>query len=338
MPAMSRILVTGAAGFVGFHLSQRLLAEGHAVLGIDNLNAYYDPHLKLARLAQFEGHPTFRFLKLDLADREGMERLFAQNPFDRVFHLGAQAGVRYSLDNPLAYISSNLTGFAHVLEGCRQQKTPHLLYASSSSVYGANERLPWSVADNVDHPISLYAATKKSNELMAHSYAHLYRLPCTGLRFFTVYGPWGRPDTAYYKFAKAMLAGQPIEVYNNGKMQRDFTYIDDVVDALVRLMDRPAQPNPEWDGRAPDPASSLAPYRVYNIGNHSPVELLEFISTLEKLLGVSAIKQLLPMQAGDVRATYADVSALERDVGFTPATPLAVGLEKFVRWYREYHD
>lgn len=337
MPAMSRILVTGAAGFVGFHLSQRLLAEGHAVFGIDNLNAYYDPSLKLARLAQLEGQPTFRFLKLDLADREGMERLFAQNPFDRVFHLGAQAGVRYSLDNPLAYVSSNLTGFAHVLEGCRQQKTPHLLYASSSSVYGANERLPWSVADNVDHPISLYAATKKSNELMAHSYAHLYRLPCTGLRFFTVYGPWGRPDMAYYKFANAMLAGRPIEVYNNGKMQRDFTYIDDVVDALVRLMDRPAQPNPAWDGRAPDPASSLAPYRVYNIGNHSPVELLEFISTLEKLLGVHAIKQLLPMQAGDVRATYADVSALERDAGFTPATPLAVGLEKFVRWYREYH-
>ena len=332
-----RILVTGAAGFIGFHLSQRLMSLGHEVVGLDNLNDYYDPKLKHARLEQLEAQKRFRFVRLDLADADGMQKLFKAEPFDCVMHLGAQAGVRYSIDNPLAYISSNLTGFAHILEGCRQQKVPHLLYASSSSVYGANEKLPWSVADGVDHPVSLYAATKKSNELMAHAYAHLYDIPCTGLRFFTVYGPWGRPDMAYYKFAKAMLAGQPIDLYNHGQMQRDFTYIDDIVDALVRLMDRPAKPDPSWDGKAPDPSSSSAPYRVYNIGNHSPVELLEFVETLESVLGVKASRRLLPMQPGDVMSTYADVDALQRECGFTPATPLATGLAHFARWYREYY-
>lgn len=333
----SRILVTGAAGFVGHHLSQRLLDAGHEVVGLDNLNSYYDPALKLARLALTQPRKGFRFIKADLSDREAMERVFAETTFDRVVHLGAQAGVRYSLEKPLEYIHSNLVGFAHILEGCRGQKTPHLLYASSSSVYGANEKLPWSAEDNVDHPISLYAATKKSNELMAHSYAHLYGLPCTGLRFFTVYGPWGRPDMAYYKFAQAMVAGKPIEVFNEGHMQRDFTYIDDIVDAMVRLLDRPPAGNPDWNALDPDPSSSRAPWRVYNIGNHSPVPLLQFIETLESLLGVKAVKKLLPMQPGDVEATYADVEALQRDVDFAPATPLETGLGHFVRWFRDYH-
>lgn len=332
-----RILVTGAAGFVGHHLSLRLLADGHEVIGLDNLNDYYDPALKHARLALTTAHPRFGFVKADLADRAAMARVFAQTHFDRVVHLGAQAGVRYSLEKPLEYIHSNLVGFAHVLEGCRGQKTPHLLYASSSSVYGANEKMPWAAEDNVDHPVSLYAATKKSNELMAHSYAHLYGLPCTGLRFFTVYGPWGRPDMAYYKFAQAMVAGRPIEVYNEGRMQRDFTYIDDVVDAMVRLLDKPPAGDPHWNGQQPDPSSSRAPYRVYNIGNHSPVPLMQFIQTLEKLLGVEAIKKMMPMQPGDVQATYADVEPLQRDVDFAPATPLETGLGHFVRWFREYH-
>ncbi|MGQ0699177.1 MAG: NAD-dependent epimerase [Panacagrimonas sp.] len=335
---MAKILVTGAAGFIGFHLIQRLLDTGLRVIGLDNLNDYYDPALKLARLNQLQAHEHFEFLKLDLADREDMARLFESGGFGRVVHLGAQAGVRYSLSNPLAYVQSNLVGFAHVLEGCRQHKVGHLLYASSSSVYGANERLPWSVSDNVDHPVSLYAATKKSNELMAHSYAHLYGLPCTGLRFFTVYGPWGRPDMAYYKFTQAMLARTPIDVFNDGRMQRDFTFIDDVVDAMVRLLDKPAQPDPEWNGLNPQAATSRAPYRLYNIGHHSPVELLDFIATLERLLGITAIKRLLPMQPGDVPATFADVEALERDAGFSPKTSLDVGLERFVRWYREYHQ
>ena len=334
---MAQILVTGAAGFIGFHLAARLLREGHDVLGLDNLNDYYDPRLKQARLAQLQPQRGFRFTPLDLADAAGMAALFARNRFDAVMHLGAQAGVRYSLENPQAYVSSNLVGFSHVLEGCRQQRVPQLIYASSSSVYGANERLPWSVRDNVDHPVSLYAATKKSNELMAHAYAHLYGLPCTGLRFFTVYGPWGRPDMAYYKFTRAMLAGEAIEVFNHGQMQRDFTYIDDVVDAMLRLLDQPAQPNPAWNALEPDPASSTAPYRLYNIGNHSPVSLLDFIATLERLLGVKAVKRLLPMQAGDVRSTYAEVSALQDAVGFAPATPLEQGLAHFVRWYRAYH-
>lgn len=336
-PSPSRVLVTGAAGFIGHHLSLRLLQAGHEVIGLDNLNDYYDPALKQARLALTRAQAGFRFVKADLGDRAAMEQVFAQTRFDRVVHLGAQAGVRYSLEKPLEYVNSNLVGFAHILEGCRAQKTPHLLYASSSSVYGANEKLPWSAQDNVDHPVSLYAATKKSNELMAHSYAHLYGLPCTGLRFFTVYGPWGRPDMAYYKFAQAMLAGQPIDVYNHGRMQRDFTYIDDVVDAMLRLLDRPAQGDPAWNGQHPDPSSSRAPWQVYNIGNHSPVPLMDFIETIERLLGVPATKRLLPMQPGDVPATYADVAALQRDVGFTPATPLETGLGHFVRWFREYH-
>ncbi|MGQ0618510.1 MAG: NAD-dependent epimerase [Panacagrimonas sp.] len=334
---MARILVTGAAGFVGFHTSLRLLSEGHELTGLDNLNDYYSPQLKRDRLAQLEGQRGFRFVQLDLADRDAMAALFAEGRFDQVMHLGAQAGVRYSIDNPLAYVSSNLVGFAHVLEGCRHSGVQHLLYASSSSVYGANERLPWRVADNVDHPVSLYAATKKSNELMAHTYAHLYGIPCTGLRFFTVYGPWGRPDMAYFKFTQAMLAGKPIDVYNEGRMQRDFTYIDDVVDALNRLLDRPARRNPDWNGQAPDPASSRAPYRVYNIGNHSPVALTDFIAILEKLLGLTATRRLLPMQPGDVPATYADVGELARDAGFAPATPLETGLGHFVRWYRDYY-
>ena len=333
----SRILVTGAAGFVGHHLGLRLLADGHEVIGLDNLNDYYDPALKHARLALTTPHPRFRFVKADLGDQAAMEQVFAQTHFDRVVHLGAQAGVRHSLQKPLEYIHSNLVGFAHVLEGCRAQKTPHLLYASSSSVYGANEKMPWAAQDNVDHPVSLYAATKKSNELMAHSYAHLYGLPCTGLRFFTVYGPWGRPDMAYYKFAQAMVAGRPIEVYNEGRMQRDFTYIDDVVDAMVRLLDQPPGGDPQWNGQQPDPSSSRAPYRVYNIGNHSPVPLMELIQTLEKLLGVEAIKKMMPMQPGDVQATCADVAPLQRDADFAPATPLQTGLGHFVRWFREYH-
>jgi UDP-glucuronate 4-epimerase len=334
---MSKVLVTGAAGFVGFHLAVRLLKQGHEVVGLDNLNDYYDPRLKHDRLAQIESHPRFAFVKLDLADRDGMAALFERGAFDQVVNLGAQAGVRYSIDNPLAYVQSNLVGFAHVLEGCRHHGVKHLLYASSSSVYGANERLPWRVTDNVDHPVSLYAATKKSNELMAHTYAHLYGLPCTGLRFFTVYGPWGRPDMAYFKFTEAMLAGRPIDVYNHGRMQRDFTYIDDVVDALVRLLNKPATPNPEWDGRAPDAASSRAPYRLYNIGNHQPAALTEFIAILERLLGVKAEKRLLPMQPGDVPATYADTAELARDAGFSPATPLETGLARFVEWYRVYY-
>lgn len=334
---MSRILVTGAAGFIGYHASERLLAAGHEVVGLDNLNAYYDPALKHARLERLQSRPGFSFLHADLADRAAMEAAFAGPRYARVLHLGAQAGVRHSLQAPLDYIASNLTGFAHVLEGCRAQRVEHVLYASSSSVYGANLKLPWSTQDNVDHPISLYAATKKSNELMAHSYAHLYGLPCTGVRFFTVYGPWGRPDMAYYKFAKAMVEGREIEVYNQGRMERDFTYIDDVIDTLMHLLDHPAQPDPQWRGEAPDPASSRAPWRVYNLGNHQPVPLLDFIETLESLLGVQARKRFLPMQPGDVPATYADVATLQRDTGFSPATPLREGLAHFVRWFREFH-
>jgi UDP-glucuronate 4-epimerase len=332
-----RILVTGAAGFVGFHLSQRLLAEGHCVVGLDNLNEYYDARLKRARLELLVANDRFEFVRLDLADTAGMSALFSRDRFDCVVHLGAQAGVRYSIDQPLSYISSNLTGFAHVLEGCRHQRVPNLLYASSSSVYGANAKLPWSVDDGVDHPVSLYAATKKSNELMAHAYSHLYGIPCTGLRFFTVYGPWGRPDMAYYKFTRAMLAGEPIDLYNHGRMLRDFTYIDDIVDALVRLIDRPAKPNENWHPLRPEPSSSRAPWRVYNIGNNQPVGLLEFVETLERILGVRAVRRMLPMQPGDVVSTYADVAALQQACDFVPATPLSVGLERFARWYRDFH-
>lgn len=337
MAAMSTLLVTGAAGFIGFHLCQALLARGHQICGVDNLTPYYDPALKRARLEQLQARDGFEFRAMDLADRATTLALFSEQRFERVVHLAAQAGVRYSMEQPLAYVDSNLLGFAHVLEGCRQQGVRHLMYASSSSVYGQDTRLPWSASRSADHPISVYAATKKSNELMAHAYAHLYGLSCTGLRFFTVYGPWGRPDMAYYKFARAIADDRPIEVYNHGRMQRDFTYIDDVVQALLALLDRPAAPNPHWSGHAPDAASSTAPYRLYNIGHHGPVALGDFIALLEQLLGRRARRIELPMQPGDVPATYADIDDLVRDVGFGPATPLEVGLERFVRWFRDYH-
>ncbi|MGJ4897744.1 MULTISPECIES: NAD-dependent epimerase [unclassified Bradyrhizobium] len=331
------ILVTGAAGFIGFHLSQRLLAEGRRVIGIDNVNAYYDPKLKEARLEILKAQPGFVFHKLDLVDRAGIKALFAQHRFPVVVHLAAQAGVRYSLENPHAYVDANLEGFINVLEGCRHHGCEHLLFASSSSVYGANTKLPFSVKDNVDHPISLYAASKKANELMAHSYSHLYRLPATGLRFFTVYGPWGRPDMAMFIFAKAILAGQPVKLFNQGRMRRDFTYVDDIVQAIVRLIGRPPQGNPDWDGNRPDPSSSRAPWRIYNIGNNHPEQLMDVITLLEKEFGRPAIREMLPMQPGDVEATYADVSDLERDIGFRPATSIADGIGRFAKWYRDYH-
>jgi len=329
-----RILVTGAAGFIGFHLSRRLLAEGWTVVGIDNLNDYYDPALKRARRSQLEGHPAFTFLHRDIAQAAHMQELFSGPRFDLVVHLAAQAGVRYSLENPHSYADSNLTGFLHILEGCRQQGVAHLLFASSSSVYGANSRLPYSEHDPVDHPVSLYAATKRAGELMAHSYAHLYDIPSTGLRFFTVYGPWGRPDMAYFSFTRKILAGEPIPVFNRGRMQRDFTYIDDIVEAVVRLLDRPPQRQADWPA---DPASSAAPFRIYNIGNHRPVALLDFIATLEACLGRKAQLQLLPMQAGDVLATYANVDELGKLVDFAPRTPLDQGLAEFAHWYRQYY-
>ncbi|WP_316167190.1 MULTISPECIES: NAD-dependent epimerase [unclassified Bradyrhizobium] len=331
------ILVTGAAGFIGFHLSQRLLAEGRQVVGIDNINAYYDPKLKEARLDILKRQPGFTFHKLDLVDRAGIKALFAQHRFPIVVHLAAQAGVRYSLENPHAYVDANLEGFINVLEGCRHHGCEHLLFASSSSVYGANTKLPFSVKDNVDHPISLYAASKKANELMAHSYSHLYRLPATGLRFFTVYGPWGRPDMAMFIFATAILAGRPVKLFNHGRMRRDFTYVDDIVQAIVRLIGRPPQGNPDWDGNRPDPSSSRAPWRIYNIGNNHPEQLMDVITLLEKEFGRPAIREMLPMQPGDVEATYADVSDLERDIGFRPATSTADGIGRFAKWYRDYH-
>lgn len=329
-----RVLVTGAAGFIGFHLCRRLLAEGWTVTGLDNLNDYYDPALKRARLNQLEGHPAFTFLHRDIAQRAEMHAVFSGPHFDLVVNLAAQAGVRYSLDNPYSYADSNLTGFVHILEGCRQQGVKHLLFASSSSVYGANSRLPYSEHDPVDHPVSLYAATKRAAELMAHSYAQLYDIPSTGLRFFTVYGPWGRPDMAYFSFTRKILAGEPIPVFNHGRMQRDFTYIDDIVEAVVRLLDHPPQRQTQWPM---DPASSAAPFRIYNIGNHQPVELLDFIATLEECLGRKAQLELLPMQAGDVLATYAEVDDLARLVDFAPRTPLVRGLEQFAQWYRQYY-
>lgn len=331
------ILVTGAAGFIGFYVTQRLLARGEQVIGIDNLNDYYDVRLKHARLAQIGDHLNFRFIQLDLADRAGMEALFQQHRPRRVVHLAAQAGVRYSLQNPHAYVDSNLVGFLNILEGCRHNEVEHLVYASSSSVYGLNAAMPYSVHHNVDHPISLYAATKKANELMAHSYSHLYRLPTTGLRFFTVYGPWGRPDMAYFKFTKAILEGKPIEVYNHGKMRRDFTYIDDIVEGVLRVLDRVPESNADWSGEHPDPGSSPTPYRIYNIGNHSPVELSRFIEALETALGRKAEKIMLPMQPGDVPATYADVDDLVRDTGFSPSTSIEDGLTRFAEWYRQYN-
>ena len=332
-----KILLTGAAGFIGMHTALRLLARGDEVVGVDNLNDYYDVKLKHARLAQLTPHTNFRFIQLDIADRATMETLFAKEKFQRVINLAAQPGVRYSLKNPHAYIQSNIVGLTNILEGCRHNQVEHLVYASSSSVYGANTHMPFSVHDNVDHPVSLYAATKKASELMAHSYSHLYNLPTTGLRFFTVYGPWGRPDMSPSLFAGAILRGEPIDVFNQGKMQRDFTYIDDIVEGVVRILDRVATPASEFDTNAPDPGTSYAPYRVYNIGNHQPVELMTFIETIERAAGKQAVKNFLPMQAGDVVATYADVADLKRDAGFEPKTPLAEGIEKFVAWYRSYH-
>lgn len=331
-----KILVTGAAGFIGLHVSRRLLERGDEVLGIDNLNDYYDPRLKFARLECLKPYANFRFVRMDIADTATMATLFAVEKFERVVHLAAQAGVRYSLSNPQAYLQSNLLGFGNVLEGCRQNGVEHLVYASSSSVYGANTRMPFSVHDEVNHPLSLYAATKKSNELMAHSYSHLFALPTTGLRYFTVYGPWGRPDMSPWLFTSAILEGRPIDVFNHGKMQRDFTYVDDIAEGTVRTMDRIAAANPCFDSSKPDPGSSRAPYRVYNIGNHQPVELMSFIETIEKSLGKEAMKNFLPMQAGDVLATYADVEDLRNDVGFAPKTPLDQGIARWVDWFREY--
>jgi len=330
----TKILVTGAAGFIGFHLSKRLLARGDEVVGLDNLNDYYDVNLKKARLSQLEEQANFRFIKLELADREGMAQLFARENIQRVVNLAAQAGVRYSIENPHAYVDSNLVGFVNLLEGCRHHAVEHLVFASSSSVYGLNTQLPFSVHHNVDHPISLYAATKKANELMAHTYAHLYNLPTTGLRFFTVYGPWGRPDMALFKFTKGILEDQPIDVYNRGQMKRDFTYIDDIVEGVIRVLDKIPKANPAWSG---DTSTSLAPYRLYNIGNNNPVELMQYIETLEKMLGKTAKKNLLPMQAGDVQATYADVDDLVQDVDFKPQTLIEEGIGRFVEWYRHYY-
>lgn len=334
---MIRVLLTGVAGFIGFHCAERLLAAGADVLGIDNLNDYYDPALKHARLERLQGSPGFRFLELDCADRAAMARLFAQETVDRVLHLAAQAGVRHSIEHPEAYVDANLVGFLAVLEGCRQARVEHLVYASSSSVYGLNTRIPFSVAHNVDHPVSLYAATKKANELMAHSYSHLYGLPTTGLRFFTVYGPWGRPDMALFRFTRAVLAGEPITVYNHGRMQRDFTYIDDIVEAVVRVCDAPPGPDPGWDAATGDPARSAAPYRVYNIGNNQPVGLDRFIAAIEAATGRTAEQQLLPMQPGDVPVTAAEVDDLQQAVGFRPDTPIETGVQRFVEWYRAYY-
>jgi UDP-glucuronate 4-epimerase len=334
---MADILVTGAAGFIGYHVSRRLLERGDSVAALDNLNNYYDVSLKKARLKELEGFPNFRFAKLDLSDREGVNELFKRERPRRVIHLAAQAGVRYSLTNPHSYVTSNLVGFLNILEACRHGKIEHLVYASSSSVYGANTTMPFSVHDNVDHPVSLYAATKKSNELMAHSYSHLYGMSVTGLRFFTVYGPWGRPDMAIFLFTRGILAGEPIDVFNNGKMRRDFTYIDDIVEGVVRVTDIIPKPDPQWNGDHPDPASSKAPYRLYNIGNNQPVPLLEMIATLEKALGKKVEKRFLPMQAGDVPETYADVDALSAVTGFAPSTSLEVGIGRFVDWYRDYY-
>lgn len=334
---MTKILVTGTAGFIGYHTAERLLARGDEVIGLDNVNDYYDVGLKEARLARLGARDNFRFERMGLEDREGMARFFQKERPEYVIHLAAQAGVRYSLTNPHAYVDSNLVGFTNILEGCRHNGVRHLTYASSSSVYGANTDMPFSVHDNVDHPLSLYAASKKANELMAHTYSHLYGLPTTGLRFFTVYGPWGRPDMALFLFTKAILEGRPIDVFNNGQMRRDFTYVDDIVEGVVRVSDNVASGNEQWSGDAPDPGTSRAPYRIYNIGNNQPVELMRLIEVLEGCLGQEAEKNMLPMQPGDVPATYADVEDLVRDVGFAPRTPIEVGVERFVEWYRGYY-
>lgn len=332
------ILVTGTAGFIGYHVAKLLLERGDRVLGIDNVNDYYDVRLKFARLAQLSTIREFTFMRADIANREAMSSIFASHPIHSVVHLAAQAGVRYSLTNPYAYSEANITGFLNVLENCRHANVQHLVFASSSSVYGGNTRMPFSVHDNVDHPVSLYAATKKANELMAHSYAHLFAFPCSGLRFFTVYGPWGRPDMALFLFTKAILEGRPIDVFNYGDMRRDFTYIDDIAEGVVRVLDKPASPNPNWSGQDPDPGTSSSPYRIYNIGNHRPVELSYVISLLEQALGKTAEKNFLPMQPGDVPATYAEVDDLIREVGFKPDTPIEVGIPRFVDWYRAYYQ
>ena len=332
-----KILVTGAAGFIGMTTSLRLLARGDEVVGLDNLNDYYEVSLKENRLKRLTCQPGFRFVKLDVADRPGMEKLFAEEKFDKVIHLAAQAGVRYSLQNPHAYVDSNIVGFVNILEGCRHNAVKHLVYASSSSVYGGNTRMPFSEHDSVDHPVSLYAATKKANELMAHTYSHLYGLPTTGLRFFTVYGPWGRPDMALFLFTKAILEGRPIDVFNYGKMQRDFTYVDDIVEGVIRVTDRIAEPNPAYLSDEADPATSNVPYRVFNIGNHNPVPLMDFIGAIEEALGRTAEKNLLPLQDGDVPATYADTALLDEWVGFAPATSVKEGVGRFIAWYRDYY-
>jgi UDP-glucuronate 4-epimerase len=331
-----RILVTGAAGFIGMHVARRLLAQGHHVFGLDNLNPYYDPGLKAARIAQLTQLPNFRFEQMDIVDRKSMTRLFAAQRFSHVVHLAAQAGVRHSLSDPHAYADANIIGFLNVLEGCREVGSRHLLYASSSSVYGANTRMPFRTSDNVDHPLNLYGATKKANELMAHAYAHLFAIPATGLRFFTVYGPWGRPDMAMWLFVDAIMRGRPIKLFNDGRMRRDFTYIDDVVEAMVRLVPLPAAANPAWSGDAPDPATSRAPWRTYNIGNGAPVEVLEVVRLIEQAVGKTAIREFLPMQPGDVPATYADVTDLERLVGFRPNTAIGEGIERFAAWFRDF--
>ncbi len=335
---MSQHLVTGAAGFIGFHLSLRLLARGEQVVGFDNLNDYYSVDLKRDRLKLLTKHDNFKFVEADLADQTQVDQVFRDHNFDRVVNLAAQAGVRYSLENPRAYTESNIVGFLNILEACRHAKTPHLTYASSSSVYGGGTKMPFGTVDRVDHPLSLYAATKKSNELMAHTYSHLYGLPTTGLRFFTVYGPWGRPDMALFLFTKAILEGRPIDVFNEGRMQRDFTYIDDIVEGVDRTSEKIASPDPDWNSSAPNPSTSSAPYRIYNIGNNAPVELSTFIETIEQAVGMQAKRNLMPMQAGDVPATFADINALEDAVGFRPSTSIVVGIQKFVQWYRDYYS
>ncbi len=338
MATVNPVLVTGAAGFIGFHVARRLVEAGRDVIGVDNLSPYYDPKLKQARLHELAGAKNFEFVRLDLADRAATAALFAEHRFPFVIHLAAQAGVRHSLVDPHAYASANLDGFLNILEGCRHHECRHLVYASSSSVYGANTRMPFRTSDNVDHPLSLYGASKKANELMAHSYSHLFNLPTTGLRFFTVYGPWGRPDMAMWIFAAAISAGKPIKLFNNGNMRRDFTFIDDVVQAVVRLIDQPARGDPDWSADAPDPSRSSAPWRIYNIGNNSPVDVLEVVKILEQSIGKKAIRELLPMQPGDVPATFADVDDLMRDVGFKPSTPIAEGIARFIAWYKQYHQ
>jgi UDP-glucuronate 4-epimerase len=331
------VLVTGAAGFIGFHVAQRLLSAGHSVVGLDSVNDYYDPRLKQARLDILKRDSNFTFVKLDLANRASTKLLFEQRGFAIVIHLAAQAGVRHSLDHPHAYVDANFEGFINVLEGCRHNGCKHLLFASSSSVYGANTKLPFSVQDNVDHPVSLYAASIKANELMAHAYSHLYRIPSTGLRFFTVYGPWGRPDMAMFIFAKAILEGAPIKLFNHGNMRRDFTFVEDVSEAVVRLMDRPPRGNPNWSSDKPDPSSSAAPWKIYNIGNNNPEDLMQVVSLLEKEFGRTAAKEMLPMQPGDVPATYADIEDLAREIGFRPSTTIEEGIVRFAKWYRDYH-